>query len=73
MSEWITDWAKIDDSKWYFVCPINKSGDRVYLGQPEARVGWSVKRLLRGCYAALERPEFDAAKYELWFDAMVGK
>lgn len=58
MSEWITDWSKLERTENYIVCPINKTGDRRWLGQPQRMIGWQVERLMPRLYAALPMPEF---------------
>lgn len=57
--KWISDWSEIESEASYFVCPINKTEDRYWLGQPERLVGWQVKRRRKGLYAALLMPECD--------------
>lgn len=58
---WMMHWGQIEEQKVYIVCPVNERyGDRaLYLGTPIGfRKGWEVMRLMEGCYAALESPEF---------------
>lgn len=58
---WIANWDEIDKDKTYIVCPIHEFKDRgtLYLANPGSfMLGWQVKRLMAGCYAALEKPPF---------------
>ncbi len=59
MNEWITSWDEVADDGKYIVCCIGQRDDKtMYLYKPEMNVGWQVKRLMQGCYAALPMPEF---------------
>jgi hypothetical protein len=56
----VTDYAELVDAQRYIVCPINARADgTLYLGQPRSEDGWAIKRLTKGCYAALAMPEFN--------------
>ena len=63
MATWITDWSDIGDDTAYLVQPVNaRPGGTLYLGAPPQVIrGWQVKRLTRGCYAALEVPDPEPA------------
>lgn len=58
---WIVDWSEISERAMYLVCPLISRQDKsLYLGQPSSKTFWmgkEVKRLMVGCYAALEIPE----------------
>ncbi len=59
---YIVDWTGIvENNGYYIVFPINGHLDgHLYLGsRPEVMLGWQVKRLRQGCYAALPKPTFD--------------
>ena len=60
-TQWIMDWAEVQDDARYIVCPVYKSelSGKLMLSQPVGmHRGWEVKRYLEGCYAALPCPEF---------------
>lgn len=62
--KWIVRWCEIVDASRYVVCPVNARSDKsLYLSSPVGFYeGWRVKRLLEGCYAALECPPFDSSE-----------
>lgn len=59
---WTTDWSEIDERASYFICPISKTGNRYWLGQPERLTGWQVKQRKQGCYVAMVAPECDVER-----------
>ncbi len=64
---WITDWSEIGNDTLYLIQPVNGRPDgTLYLGSPPAVLhGWQVKRLMKGCYAALELPDPASALRQL--------
>jgi hypothetical protein len=65
--EWIVDLKTVEDNKRYIVFAIankhfgvgsGKVSNETYVYMPQILFGWQCKRLLQGCYAALEMPEW---------------
>ena len=52
---WIKSWKLIDNNKTYLVRFIGQTKDgAIYFYGSETRLGREVKRLMEGCYVALE-------------------
>ncbi len=60
---WVIDWSDIGEDTCYLVRPVHARPDgALYLGSPPQVIfGWQVKRLMEGCYAAMEIPDPEPA------------
>lgn len=64
------DWLSVEsehivDYRQYVVFAIGQTtgSPNTYLYQPEVRLGWQFKRLLKGCYVAIPMPDWHGVEH----------